>query len=261
MAVSKEIARTAVGILGNIISIILFLSPLPTFIQICKKGSVEQFSAAPYLATLINCSLWVLYGLPMVHPNRTLVLTINGAGVVIELVYLLLFFRYSDRRKKLRVVGIMLVECVILAALAILVMTLAHTTKVRSTTVGSIALVGNVLMYASPLSVMKMVITTRSVEYMPLSLSLASLANGICWTTYAVIRFDPFIAVPNGLGMVFGLAQLVLYATFYRSTKKQALERQVKWEMGLATTTISGLDSTKTSRVAQNGHAPYVNGT
>ncbi|KAG5539504.1 hypothetical protein RHGRI_019899 [Rhododendron griersonianum] len=221
MAVSKEIARTAVGILGNIISIILFLSPLPTFIQICKKGSVEQFSAAPYLATLINCSLWVLYGLPMVHPNSTLVLTINGAGVVIELVYLLLFLQYSDRRKKLRVVGIMLVECVILAALAILVMTLAHTTKVRSTTVGSIALVGNVLMYASPLSVM----------------------------------------VPNGLGIVFGLAQLVLYATFYRSTKKQALERQVKWEMGLAATTISGLDSTKKSRVAQNGHDSYVNGT
>ncbi|KAF7137482.1 hypothetical protein RHSIM_Rhsim07G0080200 [Rhododendron simsii] len=193
----------------------------PTFTQICKKGSVEQFSAAPYLATLINCSLWVLYGLPMVHPNSTLVLTINGAGVVIELVYLLLFLRYSDRRKKLRVVAIMLVECVILAALAILVMTLAHTTKVRSTTVGSIALVGNVLMYASPLAVM----------------------------------------VPNGLGIVFGLAQLVLYATFYRSTKKQALERQVKWEMGLAATTISGLDSTKTSRVAQNGHAPYANGT
>lgn len=70
-----------------------------------------------------------------------------------------------------------------------------------------------------------------------------------------------FFQVPNGLGVVFGLAQLVLYATFYRSTKKQALERQVKWEMGLAATTISGLDSTKTSRVAQNGHAPYVNGT
>ncbi|KAG5539505.1 hypothetical protein RHGRI_019900 [Rhododendron griersonianum] len=67
--------------------------------------------------------------------------------------------------------------------------------------------------------------------------------------------------VPNGLGIVFGLAQLVLYATFYRSTKKQALERQVKWEMGLAATTISGLNSTKTSRVAQKGHAPYVNGT
>lgn len=234
---------------------------MPTFIQIFKKGSVEQYSPAPYLATLINCGLWVLYGLPMVHPNSILVVTINGVGSVIELVYLLLFLRYSDRRKKLRVLLIMLAECIILAVLALLVLTLAHTTKVRSTTVGSIAMLGNIMMYASPLAIMKMVITTRSVEYMPFSLSLASLANGICWTTYALIRFDPFIAAPNGLGTLFGVAQLALYATFYKSTKKQVLERQGKGEMGLAVTTTSGLDTKKTSSVAQNGHASYVNGS
>lgn len=41
----------------------------------------------------------------------------------------------------------------------------------------------------------KLVITTKSVEYMPFFLSLASFGNGACWTTYAFIPFDPFIAV------------------------------------------------------------------
>ena len=41
----------------------------------------------------------------------------------------------------------------------------------------------------------KMVIKTKSVEYMPLFLSLASLVNGICWTAYALIRFDLYITV------------------------------------------------------------------
>lgn len=41
----------------------------------------------------------------------------------------------------------------------------------------------------------KMVIQTKSVEYMPLFLSLASLVNGICWTAYALIRFDLYITV------------------------------------------------------------------
>jgi solute carrier family 50 protein (sugar transporter) len=41
----------------------------------------------------------------------------------------------------------------------------------------------------------KMVIQTKSVEYMPLSLSLASLVNGICWTAYALIKFDLYITV------------------------------------------------------------------
>jgi solute carrier family 50 (sugar transporter) len=43
----------------------------------------------------------------------------------------------------------------------------------------------------------KMVIQTKSVEYMPLFLSLASLVNGICWTAYALIRFDLYITVSN----------------------------------------------------------------
>jgi solute carrier family 50 protein (sugar transporter) len=43
----------------------------------------------------------------------------------------------------------------------------------------------------------KMVIQTKSVEYMPLFLSLASLVNGICWTAYALIHFDLYITVRN----------------------------------------------------------------
>ena len=41
----------------------------------------------------------------------------------------------------------------------------------------------------------KIVIQTKSVEYMPLSLSLASLVNAICWTAYALIKFDLYITV------------------------------------------------------------------
>lgn len=41
----------------------------------------------------------------------------------------------------------------------------------------------------------KMVIQMKSVEYMPLFLSLASLVNGISWTAYALIRFDLYITV------------------------------------------------------------------
>ncbi|KAE9451068.1 hypothetical protein C3L33_16989, partial [Rhododendron williamsianum] len=152
--------------------------------------------------------------------------------------------RYSDRRKKLRVVGIMLVECVILAALAILVMTLAHTTRrLGEITLASLDIAhrkyAKCTRFPAEMWQVKMVISTRSVEYMPLSLSLASLANGICWTTYAVIRFDPFIAINQETG----------------------IGKASEMGNGPGATTISGLDSTKTSRVAQKGHAPYVNGT
>jgi len=50
----------------------------------------------------MNCMVWTFYSLPMVHPHRTLVLTINGAGIGIELTYLIIFFIFSDMKKRLK---------------------------------------------------------------------------------------------------------------------------------------------------------------
>lgn len=81
-----------------------------------------------YLATLINCGIWVVYGLPMVHPHSTLVLIVSTLGFVIELVYLSLFLVYPERKKRLKLLLIMLAEFVIIA---LLVLTLAHSTNLR----------------------------------------------------------------------------------------------------------------------------------
>ncbi|KAK7358497.1 hypothetical protein VNO77_00426 [Canavalia gladiata] len=230
---TADIARTVVGILGNIISGFLFLSPVPTFIGICKKGSVEQFSAAPYLATLVNCMVWTLYGLPMVHPNSLLVVTINGSGCIIEIIYVTIFLIYSPRGKRLKVFLWLLLELIFISALTLVTLTLVHTTKKRSAIVGTTCIIFNIMMYASPLTIMKLVITTKSIEYMPFFISLASLGNGVAWTTYALIRFDPFITIPNGLGTLFAVAQLILYATYYKSTKRQIAARKANQQVDL----------------------------
>lgn len=126
----------------------------PTFVKIWKKGSVEQYSPTPYLATLINCMVWVVYGLPIVHPKSTLVITINGTGTVIEILYIIMFFIYSDKKKRLKVIAVVIVELIFIAVLVVLVLTLLHTTKQRSMVVGIICICFNIMMYASPLSVM-----------------------------------------------------------------------------------------------------------
>ena len=68
--------------------------------KIIKRKDVEEFLPDPYLATLLNCMLWVFYGLPIVHPNSILVVTINGVGLVVEGVYLIIFFIYSPNKKR-----------------------------------------------------------------------------------------------------------------------------------------------------------------
>lgn len=74
-----------------------------TFWRIFKKKSVEEFSYVPYVATIMNCMLWVFYGLPVVHKDSILVSTINGVGLVIELFYICVYLAYCGHKKNARV--------------------------------------------------------------------------------------------------------------------------------------------------------------
>ncbi|OMO98479.1 SWEET sugar transporter [Corchorus olitorius] len=188
-------AHPIVGIIGNIISFGLFLSPVPTFWRIWKNKSVEEFQPYPYIATVLNCLMWIFYGLPLVVKDNILVTTINGIGLVIELIYLAIYCWYAkDKKKRVIVFSAFLGEVIFTAA----------------------------VVAASPLAVWKKVITTKSVEYMPFWLSVASFVNGCCWSIYALIQFDLYIIISNGLGAVFGAMQLILYAYYYFYGKRHA---------------------------------------
>lgn len=77
----------------------------PTFWKIWKRKAVEDFSPVPYLATLLNCALWVFYGMPFVHPNSLLIVTINGFGFVVEALYIIMFLIYGKRKIRVRDYG------------------------------------------------------------------------------------------------------------------------------------------------------------
>jgi hypothetical protein len=58
------------------------------------------------------------------------------------------------------------------------------------------------------------VVRTRSVEFMPLGLSLATLLCAAAWSVYAVYVGDATILVPNIMGVALASAQLALYARY-----------------------------------------------
>uniref|UniRef100_I1QMD9 Bidirectional sugar transporter SWEET n=1 Tax=Oryza glaberrima TaxID=4538 RepID=I1QMD9_ORYGL len=196
--VSPDLIRNVVGIVGNVISFGLFLSPVPTFWRIIKEKDVKDFK-----------------------PNSILVVTINGIGLVIEAVYLTIFFLFSNKKNKKKMGVVLATEALFMAAVALGVLLGAHTHQRRSLIVGILCVIFGTIMYSSPLTIMSQVVKTKSVEYMPLLLSVVSFLNGLCWTSYALIRFDIFITISNGLGVLFALMQLILYAIYYRTTPKK----------------------------------------
>ncbi|KAK8998827.1 hypothetical protein V6N11_070012 [Hibiscus sabdariffa] len=173
-----------------------------------EKKAVEEFQSYPYLSGIMRCLIWVFYADKLVGAT-------NSMGF--SMLYLMLLFVYvpheGDRKKRLRVYYILFCEVVLMAIIIVVAVLCFHDR--RALFVRVVGGVFDVIMYASPLAIWKTVVSTRSVEYMPFWLSFAVLSTSMYWTVYAIVQFDILILVPNGLGVIFGVIQLGLYAYFY----------------------------------------------
>ncbi|KAF3615234.1 bidirectional sugar transporter SWEET16 [Capsicum chacoense] len=201
-----------IGVMGNILSGLVFLSPVGTFRRIVKNGSTEEFDSLPYICTLLNSSLWTYYGI--IKPGSYLVSTVNGFGVIVETVYIVMFLQFAHpkmRNKTAILAGVLNVA--ILATTLLLGQFLIHG-KMRINVIGFLTAGLTIIMYSSPFGVVKTVMTTKSVEFMPFFLSLFLFLNGGTWTLYAVLVSDWFVGVSNGTGWFLGAVQLVIYAIY-----------------------------------------------
>ncbi|KAK4739312.1 hypothetical protein R3W88_003009 [Solanum pinnatisectum] len=203
-----------IGIIGNIISVFMFLAPVGTFRRIVQNKSTEDFDSLPYICTLLNSSLWTYYGI--IKPGSYLVSTVNGFGAIAETIYIALFLKFADKKMR-KNTGILagILNVGILATILLLAQFILYG-EMRINVIGFLSTCLNIIMYSSPLGVMKTVVRSKSVEFMPFLLSFFFFLNGGVWTLYAVLVSDWFLGVPNGIGWFLGAVQLVIYV-IYRS--------------------------------------------
>ncbi|KAI3958718.1 hypothetical protein MKX01_023394 [Papaver californicum] len=202
------------GIFGNLAALFLFLAPLITFKRIIKSKSTEQFSGIPYIMTLLNCLLSAWYGLPFVSPHNLLVSTINGTGAAIESIYVILFIIYA-KPQKVRVKMMALFTLILTVfAIVVLVSLFALHGNSRKLFCGFAATIFSICMYASPLSIVRLVIKTKSVEFMPFFLSLFVFLCGTSWFIYGLLGRDPFVAVSASV-VLRCLVDLRAYVYYY----------------------------------------------
>ncbi|KAL3840070.1 hypothetical protein ACJIZ3_024661 [Penstemon smallii] len=220
------------GIFGNAFALFLFLAPLITFKRIIKKRSTEQFSGIPYVMTLLNCLLSAWYGMPFVSPNNLLVSTINGTGAAIESVYVLIFLIFAPKKEKAKIFGLLTLVLTLFAIVAFVSLFALHGNR-RKLFCGIAATIFSIIMYGSPLTIIRLVIKTKSVEFMPFFLSLFAFLCGTSWFIFGLLGMDPFVAVPNGFGCGLGAVQLILYAIYSnnkgqttKTTADESLEMQ-----------------------------------
>ncbi|KAI9161484.1 hypothetical protein LWI28_017909 [Acer negundo] len=203
--------RLAVGVMGNASSLLLFTAPILTFSTVIRKKSTEEFSCFPYIISLLNCLIYSWYGMPIVSyrwENFPLV-TINGLGVLLEVSFIIIYIWFATARSKMKVAAMLVPVILLFCTTAIISAFVFHDHHHRKVFVGTIGLVAAVTMYGSPLVVVRKVIRTKSVKYMPFYLSLFSFISSLLWMIYGLLSHDWFIASPNIAATPLGLLQLI----------------------------------------------------
>ncbi|XP_075478223.1 bidirectional sugar transporter NEC1-like isoform X3 [Primulina tabacum] len=184
----------AFGILGNIVSFLVYLSPAPTFYRIWKKKSTEGFQSFPYSVALFSATLYLYYAFLKQNVfacKQLLLINFMSLGLIIGGTSLL-----SNGDNRVRIVGW------ICAAFSVSV-------------------------FAAPLCIMRQVIRTKSVEFMPFPLSFFLTLCAVMWFFYGLLIKDYYIAAPNILGFSFGIMQMILYMV-YKNRKQQIQPQEAK---------------------------------
>ncbi|XP_020267943.1 bidirectional sugar transporter SWEET12-like [Asparagus officinalis] len=207
-----------VGLLGNLTSFLVVMSPVPTFYRIYKKKSTESFQSIPYAVAVFSATLWLYYA---VLTRDVLLLTINTATLFIEAAYLAIYLIYAPGKAQAFTLKLIFLLNVGLYGSMILLTLLFLKGKRRVALVGGICAAFAVSVFVAPLSIIKLVIRTKSVEYMPFSLSFFLTLSALAWFCYGLLLKDFFVAFPNVMGFLFGMAQMILYFIYMNKNKDE----------------------------------------
>ncbi|XP_044481075.1 bidirectional sugar transporter SWEET2-like isoform X1 [Mangifera indica] len=218
MMVSSVVLKDAAGVAGNVFAFGLFMSPIPTFRRIIRNGSTEAFSGLPYIYALLNCLITLWYGTPLISHNNLMVLTVNAIGAAFQFIYLAIFIVYAEKEQKLRMFGFLVAVLGLFGIIVVGSLQIADT-NTRWIFVGILSSAALISMFASPLFVVSLVIRTKSVEYMPFYLSLSTFLMSSSFLLYGILNLDAFVYVPNGIGTILGIVQLVLY-NYYKGRSR-----------------------------------------
>jgi len=213
MSNNKDTLTPLIEKICTVSTIGLFLTGVQICNRIYRMHSTGDISGFPFVATLVNCTLWLIYGY---SANNSTIMIVNFIGASLQMLYALTYLRYTpDRTTYLRLIG----SAVLF--LAIIAIYFQYIVPDRSTAVfhaGLIASVATVIMFGSPLASLRNVVQKQSTESLSLPLCFANLVVPLEWVLYGILINDKFVQVPNFLGAILGFIQVSLFYKYPRQS-------------------------------------------
>jgi solute carrier family 50 (sugar transporter) len=137
------------------------------------------------------------------------------------------------------VLGIVMIWVTCIAVIALVGPTIGMTADTRQLIVGLLVNFNLVFFYGAPLSTIVTVLQTKNSSSIHLWTMMTNTGNGAFWTAYGLAVHDSFISIPNGLGTLLGVIQIILCMTVPR-TPIIDLESGVGGGVGAPSSTLTG---------------------
>lgn len=194
-------------------SIVFYLSPVPTILDMSKQGSTGRLPLLPYSMMVMSNSVWAAYGI-VAGNGAVWVPCIVGVGC--GMWYTAVFMRHCPSAadwlpstKSKHAVGIGGIWLILTAAL---------TCFDAATVLPVIGIAANLLaciQFGAPLSMMKNVVQTKNTASLPFTFALMTVVSCSSWCYYGYIFLDdPYLYLPYGAAASMGLVQFVLFARY-----------------------------------------------
>ena len=204
MAKTKDLVGDIFGWIGSVISVIFFIVPCVPFYNLIKeKITYKDTPGILLICSVINCIFWVVYGVKL---GLTQSFITNAIGAIITTVWICIFLIFWVKKHALKSVGFIVLTLVVFVGIFCLFYFV-----VDPEITGYFAMVFNVLMYAAPGEKIYRVIKNKDYTLIPIFSTIAAFVNSACWLIYGICNSDIDIIVPNVLGLVFAVLQVILY--------------------------------------------------
>ena len=206
-----DLVEAIFGWVGLVISTYFYFSPVVPYVKVLK-GEMKYTDSPKMtlLCNLVNCILWIDYGLIKESLQLYLTCVIGGCLTLIWSTIYLIFF--AKKNFVLSLVYNISVLAVILGLLF-----LFYSIDVEIT--GYVALIFNILMYFAPWEKIYTVITTGNYELIPIFSTIGTLLCAGCWLIYGIYQVDFNLIIPYILGLLFGFLQLFVYCIYKNKQK------------------------------------------
>ena len=185
----RNILQEIIEWVGNAFAMLYFASPLIEIIRL-KKGKSYK-NAIPLfllLSILFNCLFWSIFALGHSKIWISMLIT-NSVGLVINIV-LMFFYLYIFLDEKItHFIGYGLFVVNLLVETTYLLNKLIHNRIISSSdhSLGIIAMVVNVIMYASPITNISKLCKYRSRRFLPIYTNIIGLLTTSVYVLYGVL--------------------------------------------------------------------------